>query len=99
MSTAVTDRRYSGPRLVLTYTNSAGLSWIHHLDGDTPGDSIEVVGDPDNASYEWVVRRGDEIKHSDCGYGHSSIALRDALIDYYGLPTSETSHTRTARAR
>ena len=84
-------------RLDLTYTDPTRLSRIHHLDGDSPGDAIEVVGDPDNASYEWLVRRGDEIKHSDCGYGHSTIALRDALVEYYGLPTSETAHTRTAK--
>jgi len=86
------------PRLDLTYTDPSRLSRIHHLDGDSPHDSLEVVGDPDMASYEWVVRRGDEIKHSDVGYGHSSIALRDALVEYYGLPTSETARTRTRKA-
>lgn len=94
----MTDRTPIKLRLDLTYTDPSHLSRIHHLDGDTPGDSIEVVGDPDNASYEWVVRRADEIKHSDVGYGHSSIALRDALVEYYGVPTSETRCTRTRRA-
>lgn len=87
------------PRLELRYTDPSHLSRIHHLDGDSPGDSIEVVGDPDNASYEWVVRRGDELKHSDVGYGQSSIALRDALVDYYGdVPIINPSFTRTRKA-
>lgn len=78
--------------------DGARLSRIHHLDGDSPGDSIEVVGDPDNASYEWIVRRGEELKHSDAGYGQSSVALRDALVEYYGPPTIGPAFTRTAEA-
>jgi hypothetical protein len=49
---------------------------------------LHVVGDTDNACYEWVlVRNGEVAEHSDCGYGDSTIALRDGLIAYHGLPT------------
>lgn len=85
-------------RLDLSYTDPTHLSRIHRLDGDTKGDTIEVVGDPDNASYEWVIRRGDEIKHSDAGYGMPEVALRDALIEYYG-PRDFEPATRTAKVR
>lgn len=84
-------------RLNLSYTDSTCLTRMHHITGDARGDSIEVVGNPDNASYEWVVRRGDEIKHSDMGYGHSSVALRDGLIEYYGARERDPI-TRTTKA-
>ncbi|MDY0055119.1 MAG: hypothetical protein RBS46_02370 [Methyloversatilis sp.] len=52
------------------------------LEGD---DCAYVVGDPDNASYEYVIMRGPEVtEHSDAGYGIPNAALRDALISYYG---------------
>ena len=49
---------------------------------------LEIFGDPDNASYEWcLVRKDGEVEqHSNCGYGISSIALRDGLCAYHGLP-------------
>ena len=87
------------PGAVMRYTDHRHLTLIHRIDGDSGEDSIEVVGDPDNASYEWVVRCGDEIKHSDCGYGMASIALRDALIEYHGDRTNETASARTIKVR
>jgi hypothetical protein len=46
-----------------------------------------LVGQPSDACYEWViVTHGNIQKYSDCGYGISSIALRDGLIAYHGLP-------------
>lgn len=48
---------------------------------------LYIVGDPEMGGYEWVlVNHGDVEKHSDCGYGQRSIALRDGLIEYHGLP-------------
>lgn len=56
------------------------------------GDRVMVVGDPDNGSYEWVIRTPTGIdRHSDDGYGIPGIALRDALIAYYGLPDEVTA--------
>lgn len=52
-------------------------------------DSVDVIGDPDNASYEWMIRTPKGItEHSDCAYGQVSVALRDGLIAYHGLPTT-----------
>lgn len=43
-------------------------------------DHILVIGDPDNGAYEWVKLHANKVKaSSDCGYGISEIALRDAL--------------------
>lgn len=44
--------------------------------------TVHVVGDPDNAAYEWVIRRNDgSIEHSDDAYGAPEIALRDGLVE------------------
>ena len=53
---------------------------------------LDVVGDPANISYEWVLRdaAGSVLHHSDCGYGDDVVALRDGLIAYCGLPAVET---------
>jgi hypothetical protein len=50
--------------------------------------TLEVFGDPNNASYEWRLRRenGQVEQHSNAGYGSVSIALRDGLCAYHGLP-------------
>lgn len=49
--------------------------------------SVEVVGDPDNCSYEWIHRTDNRIdRHSDDGYGMAQVALRDGLIAYLGMP-------------
>lgn len=51
------------------------------------GRSAHVVGDPENAAYEFVIFHGPLIaKRSDVGYGNSLVALRDALIAHCGMP-------------
>lgn len=46
-------------------------------------DSIEVIGLPDEASYEWLLRTPTGIQHqSRFGYGAPEVALRDGLIFY-----------------
>lgn len=52
------------------------------------GVTAEVFGDPENASYEWrlVHANGLVEQHSDCGYGIPAIAMRDALVTFYGNP-------------
>lgn len=75
-------------RPILRYTDAANLKVIYSVSGDGFDDHIEAVGAPDNGSYEWLIRRGEEVvKHSDCGYGMASIALRDGLIEAFGLPS------------
>lgn len=54
-------------------------------------DTVEVIGDRSNASYEWwILRKGLVIHHSDCGYGTPESALRDGLIAFLGLPSEAT---------
>lgn len=50
--------------------------------------TLLVIGDPDNAAYEWVLVRddGSVISFSNQGCGSSSFSLRDGLIAYHGLP-------------
>ncbi|HCF9554560.1 TPA: hypothetical protein NI746_002335 [Pseudomonas aeruginosa] len=52
------------------------------------GVTAEVFGDPENGSYEWrlVHANGLVEQHSDCGYGIPAIAMRDALVTFYGAP-------------
>lgn len=52
------------------------------------GVTAEVFGDPENASYEWrlVHANGLVEQHSDCGYGIPGVAMRDALVIFYGSP-------------
>jgi hypothetical protein len=46
-------------------------------------DRVEVVGDPENCSYEWIIYTPEGVReHSDMGYGSPEIALRDGLITY-----------------
>lgn len=48
---------------------------------------LHIVGQPENGAYEWVVvNHGNVERHSDCRYGQISIALRDGLIAFHGLP-------------
>lgn len=50
--------------------------------------TAEVFGDPENASYEWrlVHANGLVEQHSDCGYGIPAMAMRDALVIFFGPP-------------
>lgn len=63
---------------------------IMSIDVDMDAELL-IVGQPENGAYEWViVNHGKVESHSDCGYGMHSIALRDGLIAFHGLPTAET---------
>lgn len=77
--------KYPGPKLTLHYTNADRLSVLHHI-SLFEGCSISVVGDADNGAYEWLINDHGNIKHSDCSYGESTVALRDGLIEMHGLP-------------
>lgn len=49
------------------------------------GDVLTVRGDPDNASYEWVlVKEGDVVANSNVGYGWAAVAMREGLSFYTG---------------
>lgn len=77
--------KYRGSHVALQYTDL--VKTLYSIPGDGYEDFVEVVGDPDNASYEWLIRRGDKVlEHSNCGYGMASIALRDGLVKHFGAP-------------
>ena len=47
--------------------------------------AVLVVGDPDNAAYEWVVTKdGQVVDFSNDAYGIWVAALRDGLVAYLG---------------
>lgn len=72
----------------MEFKHTAHVTTVHSMHVGM-ADLIEIVGDPDNASYEWVIScNGVVEQHSDDGYGSPEAALRDALIDRLGLPTS-----------
>lgn len=88
---ALQARPYVGPKLTLRYTDANNLTVIHHLPGSV-GYAVWVVGNPGNASYEWIVESaGKRREHSDCGYGDSDVALRDGLIVRHGLPSENNA--------
>lgn len=85
---------YSGPRLTLSYTDPERLRVLRSLPMD--GDCVlMVLGDLGLAAYEWAIKRGEKVEHSNCAYGQSSVALRDGLIAYHGLP-GEAETTKAA---
>lgn len=52
-------------------------------------DEVLVVGDPNNASYEWVILSDNCITaHSDSGYGQATVALRDGLVALHPMEES-----------
>jgi len=65
----------------LKYTGNDGIVLIHRVPVNEGW--VDVVGDPANASYEWVLRSpgGKITKHSDDGYGDSAVALFDGLAE------------------
>jgi hypothetical protein len=71
---------YTGPReyVRLLYRKCVGMD-----------DWVEVIGDPDNGCYEWVIRNaaGKIVEHSDSGYGSTETALRDGIAAYYHEPS------------
>ncbi len=87
------DLRITDPRPLvsdapqLKYAGNENVRLLYRMPGysDTNGQSdwIEVIGDPDNGAYEWVIRRGGKItEHSDAGYGSTLVAMRDGLAAY-----------------
>lgn len=67
--------------LRLRYTEPKEI--LRELDVDD-GVRILVIGDGSSGAYEWAIERGLHVdQHSDVGYGHADIALRDGLIAYY----------------
>lgn len=74
---------------IFKYTGEAKV--LLRIDVDLYAEVI-VVGQPENGAYEWVIVSERAIagvgiveRHSDCGYGQMSIALRDGLIAYHGV--------------
>jgi hypothetical protein len=64
--------KYTGDSVVVT-----------SIDVDMDAEVLVVAGN----CYEWVIINHGKIEHhSDCGYGQASIALRDGLIAFHGLP-------------
>jgi hypothetical protein len=81
VSAAVAPRTLRMPRF--KYTGAAEVLMSVDVDMDA---ELLIVGQPQNGSYEWViVNHGAVERHSDCGYGMRSIALRDGLIAYHGM--------------
>ena len=64
------------------YTNNALEVRRLDLEG---GDVLVIVGEPDMASYEWVlIKEGDAVANSNGGYGWAAVAMRDGLAFYTG---------------
>ncbi len=68
----------------LHYTSPETLFYCVWLWGET---CCGVFGDGENGTYEWFIRKGRQkildtsnLETSDCGYGSSSVALRDVLV-------------------
>jgi hypothetical protein len=74
----------TGPRarhVVLHYSQDVKTLHVLHVDMDV---TVETFGDPNNGSYEWLIREhGVVTKHSDCGYGQDALALRDGLNEWF----------------
>lgn len=76
------------------YTDITDSKVLHLVATGTSGWAA-AIGQPDWGSYEWVVQpdgdfHGEQplppLKSSDCGYGSSTTALRDGLIEAEGCP-------------
>jgi len=67
-----------------TFKYTRNMSQIHCIPCGM-GDEVHVVGDPENAAYEWIIyRNGASVEHSDDGFGSPEAALRDGLNTYLG---------------
>lgn len=65
------------------HTNNVAEVMRLDLEG---GDLLVIRGEPDMASYEWVlINGGDSVAHSNDGYGWALAALRDGLAWYTGV--------------
>jgi hypothetical protein len=80
------------------YTGESKVVMTVDVDMDA---EVVIVGQPENGAYEWViVNHGKVERHSDCGYGQKSIALRDGLIAYHGMePLQEAAPDLLLAAR
>lgn len=89
MSTAPADFPPVTDAPRFTYSGNDNLRLLHQVSGFGQGDAVQVVGDPANGSYEWIIRddHGKIIRHSQSGYGSVLIALRDGLNLYAPLTT------------
>jgi hypothetical protein len=67
----------------LRYTDAKAVYFCLGLWGEA---CCGVFGDGDNAAYEWFVWQDGKLETSDCAYGSSTVALRDALIQVEGYP-------------
>ena len=66
------------------YSDPVEIFWELEI-GD--GIRLLVIGDGSMGAYEWAIERAEYIEeHSDAAYGIVDIALRDGLIEVYGLP-------------
>lgn len=72
-----------------TFKYTDNVKTVHSI-ACGPVTFVEVVGDPDYATYEWVIRseKSGVVRHSDDGYGFAEAALRDGLIAHLGLPNA-----------
>jgi hypothetical protein len=85
--------------LRLEYADPTCLRVLHETQIDFNVD-LKVVGNPENGTYEWLIQRENRLVHSNCGYGMSSIALRDGLNAYFAdenLCMNTAESLKTAR--
>jgi hypothetical protein len=82
---------FLNPHLInlLAHTVPRNVVQIEHVG---PSTRLYVFGDPENATYEWAIvdAHGNVQSYSNKGYGDSTIALRDGLIEALGLPEGGT---------
>lgn len=73
------------------YTDREYTRLLYRIPGHGFADSVEVIGDPANGSYEWVVRGEDGkiVEHSDSGYGSTFSAMRDGMAAYERVPNDK----------
>lgn len=92
MNTLITERPIVNDAPSFQYVARDRVRLLKDLSGHGT-DRIQVVGDPDNASYEWVIRdeAGKIIEYSDSGYGSTLVALRDGLAAYEYDPLAQES--------
>lgn len=77
-------------RIHFDYINTEDAVVLNTIRTDMASKEVLLcVGNPENASYEWVVQNDTRvIAHSNCGYGMCSAALRDGLLAACGYPNN-----------
>lgn len=78
--------RQSLPRFTFDFTTPSVQLFKVCVDTST---YLYVIGDCVNGSYEWVCTGPSLRAQSNRGYTDQSIALRDGLCSYHGLPDEE----------